>query len=88
MKYYLPNSETKDDARLPIGITDDAGYDAGYFAELAAEHFYGNEDGWEATWPVVIAVIDEDGAETRWSVALEMVPEFAAYEMPIIEKGE
>ena len=46
--------------------------------ETAAEHYFRNRDGWEASWPIVFAITRNDGAEWRCSVDCRQEPTFYA----------
>lgn len=52
-------------------------------AEDAAEDFFNHKDGWECSWPLVIAVYESEGGPevARFTVHCEAVPSFAAYEV-------
>lgn len=73
----LPEHGFRVEARDP----DDA-------AELAAEEYYGNRDGWEGTWPATFFVRDEGGDVTRWAVELDFSPSFRASEAPADKPAE
>lgn len=49
----------------------------------AAEDYHHNHDGWEAEWPVDIAIYEtEEGPMlARFRVERETVPQFSAYEL-------
>ncbi|WP_033470986.1 hypothetical protein [Bordetella bronchiseptica] len=49
-------------------------------AEACAEDFFHNHDGFEANWPLTLAILDGfTGPEIgRWEVHLEYEPSFAA----------
>lgn len=51
-----------------------------FWAEEAAEDYFHQHDGWEAHWPLVIALYDgPDGPElARYTVDREYCPEFYA----------
>ena len=74
MKYYAPEHETTEDARE----FKSAEYEhCSTVAEDAAEDFFYRHSGWESSWPLTIALVDEDG-ESRWEVERHMRPEFDA----------
>lgn len=77
MKYYLPDyDETAGDAReINDGVPDEDPY---YFARQAAEDFHDFHDGWEASWPIELVVIDNHGVEHLYDVDREMEPVFTA----------
>lgn len=54
-------------------------------AELAAEDYHANHDGWEARWPRTFVLFDaEDGPEVaRFTVEREYDPVFTATELPL-----
>lgn len=53
-------------------------------AEIAAEDYHGNHDGWEARWPRTFVLFDSpDGPEVaRFTVEREYDPQFYATELP------
>jgi len=55
-------------------------FDAESVAESCAEDYHSNHDGWEDSWPLIIALFNsEDGPEiTRFEVDREAVPQFTA----------
>ena len=56
--------------------------DAENAAEVYADYFHGNRDGWDCTWPVEFMVRDmETGQVTRFSVEREYDPTFSAREV-------
>lgn len=78
MKYYIPDQgETEADA-TDIGDGNGMyGHDS-FTAEEAAEYEHDNRDGWEALWPLTIALVDDDGKTSTWAVDRETVPSFNA----------
>lgn len=81
MKYFLPDSrETIEDAeefdpKFPIGKF----YSIQDFAEDVAEEYHNNRDGWEAIWPVTIAIILDNSEVQYFIVERDYDPIFRAY---------
>lgn len=50
-------------------------------AELAAEDYHSNHDGWEAAWPLDITIFDDGDPESgvTYTVYREAEPIFSAY---------
>jgi hypothetical protein len=61
-----------------IDLSDE--HDLQDLAELAADDYHNNHDGWEASWPILFAIAaTEDGPElARFSVEVESQPVFNA----------
>ena len=79
MKYYiLDHCETAEDAEnIRYGDPKYFAHDSQTAALAAADHFnFGG--GWESSWPLKIALIDEEGYETTWDVGVEHEPSFNA----------
>lgn len=76
MKWYLPEYGETADSAIALDDRSDHGH-SDTTAEIVADLFHSNHDGWEASWPVVIALVD-NVAETRWTVDRESVPHFIA----------
>jgi hypothetical protein len=55
--------------------------DPAYIAEEAAQDFHSDHDGWEADWPLTIAVMKDGEVLGKFTVEREAVPEFQAYEI-------
>jgi hypothetical protein len=74
LKYYIPDhGYTQEDAEEVPNCKESDPED---FAKIAADWCHARKDGWEWTWPVIFAVIDESGKEHRIEVSREIVPEF------------
>ncbi|HEY4266791.1 MAG TPA: hypothetical protein VGM94_01235 [Galbitalea sp.] len=52
--------------------------DARDAAQMCADHFHSNRDGWESSWPLEFRVRLPDGTTEDYIVEREMVPEFTA----------
>jgi hypothetical protein len=77
MRYYVPSfSDDVEDAIYLPGTGHDHGKPT---AEHAAKHEWDYRDGWDADWPLTIALVSNDGRETRWSVDMELEPIFSAH---------
>lgn len=50
------------------------------FAQDAAEDYYDNHDGWEASWPLEITVYDGDECVGVFDAEMEMTPMFIVSE--------
>ena len=61
--------------------------DLDYQAEICAENYNDEHDGWESTWPLTIALFaSEDGPEiARFKVEQEFSP---VYRAAVVEKEE
>lgn len=74
MKFYCPEDEGIEEARE---IPNYKGFDSPkWFAEEAARRIWDYEDGWEASWPMIIAVVKDGKEIARYSVGMEAVPSF------------
>lgn len=83
MKYYIPDyGETAGDAEeiKPAYKNQSFSTYPDEYATDAALYIHSNRDGWEASWPMVIVVIDEEGKEHWFSVEREYEPVFSVYE--------
>lgn len=56
-----------------------------WVAEDAAEDFYNNHDGWEATWPIEFSIFSGEKFVGTFSVDCEAVPHFMAYPIANVE---
>jgi hypothetical protein len=77
--YTIDNTEFSDYLTLEC-LADPVQLDREYIAELCAESFYNNHDGWECKWPVFITLWAD--AETNLGthmVEMEAVPHFYAW---------
>lgn len=75
-EYWLPDrNQTRADAYT---VKVNRPWDAEDVAEAAAEDFHSEHDGWEARWPIKIAVWFED-AEHIFEVEREHMPVFHAW---------
>lgn len=52
--------------------------DLKWLAEDAAQNYHSNHDGWEADWPVKLAIFDGDICLGKFEVELEFDPSFSA----------
>ena len=76
LKYYRPeHGQDKDD---PYEVETIFGVEE-WGAEVAAQDYFDNHDGREASWPMLITVFD-DHTEKTYEVELESAPVFAARE--------
>lgn len=77
-KYYIV--EHGESAETAIEFESSWGpMHAGWIAEDAAEYGYGNNDLWEADWPLTFVIVDEDDNELgRYVVEIESTPSFCA----------
>lgn len=87
MKFYMPDhDENADDARCAVDYSFrhrkekpvDWCSSPETYARLAADHVWSREDGWEMSWPQLLAIIDDDGKEHRFFVDMDLVPSFSA----------
>lgn len=57
-------------------------YNHSSIAQIAAEDFHSNHDGWEFDWPLEIELFTIEGERLGlFSVEMEAVPRFSATEM-------
>ena len=76
--YYIPiDHETTEDAQ-PLGGNYACAEEA---AEAAAEYIHDNCDGWDHSWPIIFAMIDEAGRETLVRVEMQFKPSFYGQEI-------
>ena len=80
MKYYVDDHETIDDAiTIPKCTENEFGAGLSWAAEMAAEDYHTNHDGWESTWPLTFVILNDELNELgRFSVDREAVPHFHA----------
>jgi hypothetical protein len=51
-----------------------------WVAQDAAENYWNNHDGWEASWPLEFVILGDELEELgRFTVDMEAVPQFYAY---------
>lgn len=51
-------------------------------AELAAEDFYHNHDGWDVTWPLEFEIYFDGVRQGAYAVDLDWSPDFVARKKP------
>jgi hypothetical protein len=90
MKYYIKRGGSTPDDAFTL---DDHGFDedldnAEILAEVAAEDYHHNHDGWESRWPIVFTLILADGATCDVSVDQEAVPTFCGTLVPGSKRQE
>lgn len=52
--------------------------DLEWLAEDAAKDYHSNHDGWEASWPIKLALFKDDICLGKFEVELEFEPSFSA----------
>lgn len=84
-KYRVDNGTMDDDDSHEFESNFDSS-DGEWVAEAAAEDFHSKHDGWDASWPITIVIMNADGSVIgTFSVERENVPQFLATE---IEESE
>jgi hypothetical protein len=75
--------------RLPVRIDLTDPHDLSDLAELAADDFHSNHDGWEASWPITFGIAaTEDGPElARFEVDRDVEPVFSATAVAGVPEG-
>lgn len=79
--YYEINAEETDvfRSRYKLSYSGRSESNLQHLAEMAAQNYHDRYDGWEADWPVTVALYDGfDGNEFgRFEVARIMLPQFS-----------
>lgn len=78
MRYYRLGYQDPSDAYILPGSQREWIKHDSMTAEEAAEDYHQRHDGWEASWPITIVLVDDEGVESRWSVDRGMSPVFRA----------
>jgi hypothetical protein len=53
-------------------------HEGDWLAELAAEDYHGEHDGWEGAWPIELHLFDGDTPLGSYKIEMDVVPEFTA----------
>ena len=76
-KYHV--SEHDEDSQYELFSPHTGPGDLGWVAEMAAEDYHSNHDGWEASWPLTFVITDMGGNRLgQCLVERETVPQFRA----------
>jgi hypothetical protein len=89
MKYYIKRCGSTPDDAFTLehhGQEEDIDH-AEILAEVAAEDYHHNHDGWERRWPIVFTLILDGGVTCDVSVDREDVPAFCGTLVLGSEKG-
>lgn len=76
-EYAIENEEERYEFKTVFVSDSETGRN--WIAQDAAEDFYNNHDGWEASWPIDFSIFSGEKFVGSFSVHCEAVPQFSAY---------